>query len=107
MIADVNEKLLQEAKEEIKQKNPKSQVLAVKVDVRSQESIQAMVDETIKTFGRLDYCANVAGVIKFGDSSILPVEDFDFVLQVNLRGVFLCAKAQISAMLKQEPLTHP
>lgn len=64
-----------------------------------------MIDEALSWFGRIDYCANVAGIIKYGDTAVLPVEDFDLVYQVNLRGIFLCAKAQINAMLKQEPIT--
>lgn len=64
-----------------------------------------MIDEALSWFGRIDYCANVAGIIKYGDTAILLVEDFDLVYQVNLRGIFLCAKAQINAMLKQEPIT--
>lgn len=104
MIADVNVELLQTTKTEIQEGYPEVAVQATTLDVRDQASVEAMVNETIKKFGRLDYCANVAGIIKYGDTSILPAADFDLVYQVNLRGIFFCAKAQINAMLKQEPL---
>jgi NAD(P)-dependent dehydrogenase (short-subunit alcohol dehydrogenase family) len=105
VIADVNIGQLQTTKEEIEKTYPGVIVLATSLDVRDQDSIQGMVDEAVKTFGRIDYCANVAGIIKYGDTATLPIADFDLVYQVNLRGIFLCAKAQINAMLKQETLT--
>lgn len=104
VIADVNLQLLEATKKCIKCASPSTEVKAVAVDVRSQASVKSMVDAAISTFGRLDYCVNSAGIIRFGDTAILPVVDFDMVLQVNLRGVFLCAKEEIKAMLQQEPL---
>jgi len=105
VIADVNAQLLESTKSEIEAHHAGVRVLAVAVDVRNQQSVQAMVDEAIRRFGRIDYCANVAGTVRFGDTTILAAEDFDLVYEVNLRGVFFCAKAQINAMLKQDPLT--
>jgi NAD(P)-dependent dehydrogenase (short-subunit alcohol dehydrogenase family) len=105
VIADVNINQLQTTKEEIEKTYPGVTVLATSLDVRDQDSIQGMVDAAVETFGRVDYCANVAGIIKYGDTATLPIADFDLVYRVNLRGIFLCAKAQINAMLKQEPLT--
>ena len=104
LIADVNSKGVQETKEEINEKYPDVKVKAVTVNVRSQQSVQAMVDEAVKTFGRIDYCANVAGILKHGDTSILPPADFDLIYEVNMRGVFFASKAEINQMLKQEPL---
>lgn len=101
----MNVGLLEATRKEIQTLYPNSRILATQLDVKSQESVAAMVGAAIKEFGRIDYCANVAGIIKYGDTSIMSVEDFDLVQQINLRGVFLCAKAQISAMLNQEPLT--
>ena len=104
VIADVNANALHEVKAEILGMAPDCQVLKVAFDVKSQTSVQNVVDEAIHAFGRIDYCANVAGIIRFGDTSVLPTSDFDEVYQVNLRGTFLCAKAELGAMLKQEPL---
>jgi NAD(P)-dependent dehydrogenase (short-subunit alcohol dehydrogenase family) len=104
VIADFNKGLLDEAQRQIEQAYPGVDVLALAVDVRSEASVQEMVDQAIQTFGRLDYCANVAGILRFGDTAVLPLRDFEDVYQVNLRGTFLCAKAEINAMLRQEPL---
>lgn len=105
VIADVNLELLQGVKAEIESAHPGSRVVATHLDVRDQDSVNAMVKEAIEKFGRIDYCANVAGIIKYGDTSTISSEDFELVYQINLRGIFFCAKAQINAMLKQDPLT--
>jgi NAD(P)-dependent dehydrogenase (short-subunit alcohol dehydrogenase family) len=105
VIADVNTELLQVTKAEIEKMYPEVTIKAALLDVRSQASVEAMVAEAIKEFGRVDYCANVAGIIKYGDTAVLPAAEFELVYQVNLRGIFFCAKAQINAMLKQDPLT--
>jgi NAD(P)-dependent dehydrogenase (short-subunit alcohol dehydrogenase family) len=104
VIADFNVALLQEAKKQIEQVNQGAEVLALAVDVRSDAAVEDMVHRAVEAFGRIDYCANVAGILRFGDTSVLPLSDFEDVYQVNLRGTFLCAKAEINAMLRQEPL---
>lgn len=104
VIADLNTNDLLSTKKQIESAHPGTKVKAITVDVRNQDEVQGMVDEAVRTFGRIDYCANVAGIIRFGDTSILSVDDFEEVYQVNLRGVFLTVKAQINAMLEQEPL---
>lgn len=104
MIADLQQDGLKVAQEEIQAAYSDVEVKSVMVDVCSQESVQAMIDASIKKFGRIDYCVNCAGIIRFGDTVELDAKDFELVYQVNLRGVFFCAKAEITAMLKQEPL---
>jgi len=104
LIADVNIDLLKKTQQAIEDKYSSVEVVATEVDVRDQGSVQAMVDRAVSTFGRVDYCANIAGILRYGDTATSSVEDFETVYQVNLRGVFFCAKAQINAMLKQEPL---
>ncbi|OGE54984.1 hypothetical protein PENARI_c005G02996 [Penicillium arizonense] len=103
VIADINFDDLMEVEMLIKQQYQGVEIKRIAVDVRDQASVETMVQEAVKTFGRIDYCANVAGIIRFGDTTVLPIEDFDLVYQVNLRGIFLCTKAQINQMLHQEP----
>lgn len=86
------------------ERNKSVKVKAIVVDVTKKDSVEAMVRDVVATFGRIDYCANVAGIIRFGDTAICSEADFEAVYQVNLRGTFLCAKAEINAMLSQEPL---
>jgi NAD(P)-dependent dehydrogenase (short-subunit alcohol dehydrogenase family) len=104
-VADISMNGLKQTQKEIVARYPNTSVKAILVDVRSKESVQAMVDATVNEFGRLDYCVNSAGVIKFGDTVTLSEEDFEFVYEVNLRGTFFCVKAEVTAMLRQESLS--
>ena len=79
--------------------------LAVSLDVRSAEQIADVVDRTLKEFGRLDILVNNAAAPAGADR--VPVTDlseeaWDIVLDVNLKGAFLCAKAAANAMLAQQ-----
>ena len=70
-------------------------------DVAVARDVQALVDRTIHTFGRLDCAFNNAGVLVFGPSVVdLSEEDFDRMVSVNLKGTFLCMKYEIPAMLR-------
>ncbi|KAG9820446.1 hypothetical protein KCU68_g17370, partial [Aureobasidium melanogenum] len=104
VIADINNEALQETRKLTESISKDVSVTVVQLDVRDEKSVKNLIDVAISTYGRIDYCANVAGIIKFGDTTVLPTEDFELVYEINLRGVFLCAKYQISAMLEQEPL---
>ncbi|PGH08307.1 hypothetical protein AJ80_07903 [Polytolypa hystricis UAMH7299] len=104
-IADVQTEALQQVQSEIEDKYKNTRVNASYVDVTRYESVQALITEVVQQFGRIDYCANVAGIIKYGDTLTLPESDFDKVYEVNLRGIFFCAKAEIAQMVNQTPLT--
>ena len=73
---------------------------AVTADVSAAEAVERMVSHAIETYGRLDYAVNNAGIEgKFAPITDLPVEDWDAVMGINLRGAFLCMKYEASAML--------
>lgn len=75
----------------------------VKADISRESEVQMMVDFTIETYGRLDCAFNNAGVEASQALTPLiesPVEEFDRLISVNLRGVFLCLKHEIPEMLK-------
>jgi NAD(P)-dependent dehydrogenase (short-subunit alcohol dehydrogenase family) len=103
-IGDIQTDLLRGVQLDIEKSYPGTQVLTLEVDVTTLASVQAMVDATVERFGRIDYCANVAGILRFGDTVNLSSSTFDQVYEVNLRGIFFCCKVEISQMLKQEPL---
>ncbi|KTC77253.1 Levodione reductase [Legionella bozemanae] len=76
--------------------------LPINCDVTNEEEIISALDQTIKTFGRLDFAFNNAGI----EQPLKPVIDitlkeWDQLLAVNLKGVFLCMKHQIPLLLKQ------
>ncbi|MFN3415229.1 MAG: 3-oxoacyl-ACP reductase FabG [Caldimonas sp.] len=71
------------------------------VDVTSREQVQAMADATLSRFGRIDVLVNNAGITQDARLQKMTLEQFDRVIDVNLRGVFHCAQAVLPAMLEQ------
>lgn len=78
-------------------------VKAVKTDTSNKEAIQNMVDEAVAAFGAIHYCVNCAGISTpvRTRSTELDVEYWDRVVNINLRGVWLCMRSQIAQMMKQ------
>jgi meso-butanediol dehydrogenase / (S,S)-butanediol dehydrogenase / diacetyl reductase len=100
VIADVNTSLANEGSNAIKALGRKS--AAIVVDVREQKSVQAMVDSIEKQFGKLDIAVNNAGIVSLGAIAELTVPQWDEVMNVNLRGVFLCTQAEVALMRKKK-----
>jgi len=71
------------------------------VDVSQFESTKSMVDSAIAEFGRVDILVNNAGVTR--DTLIMRMEetDWDYVMDINLKGTFNCSKAVVRQMIKQ------
>ncbi|KAI1608331.1 hypothetical protein EDD36DRAFT_423234 [Exophiala viscosa] len=105
ILADINLDGVQAVAKELEQGNSSVRALALKIDTSSESDVQRMVDEGVKAFGAIHYCVNAAGVtsVPRGRSHELDVETWDRVHNINLRGVWLCARAQIRQMLTQEP----
>jgi NAD(P)-dependent dehydrogenase (short-subunit alcohol dehydrogenase family) len=73
---------------------------AIKTDVSVAKSVELMVAHAIDVFGRLDYAVNNAGIEgKFSGITDLDENDWDQVLDINLKGTFLCMKYEARAML--------
>ena len=72
-----------------------------KCSVNDSESVKVMIDE-IKKFGRIDILVNNAGITKDGLMLRMTDEDFDRVIDVNLKGTFNCTKYVSKYMLKQK-----
>ena len=72
----------------------------VTTDVSAAHDVEHMVAHTIETFGRLDYAVNNAGIEgQFSSVVDLLEEEWDRVLDINLKGIFLCLKYEARAML--------
>jgi NAD(P)-dependent dehydrogenase (short-subunit alcohol dehydrogenase family) len=80
------------------------QALAIPADVRDPQSVQALFDEIEKRYGRLDVLFNNAGVnAPAVPMDELPVERWLDVINTNVTGVFLCARAAFGLMRRQTP----
>jgi len=77
--------------------------LAVRADVSKEDEIKMLVDKTISKFGRLDivFC-NATDKINFYNIHEMPVADWDKVMELDLRGVFLLVKEVLPQMMKQK-----
>jgi NAD(P)-dependent dehydrogenase (short-subunit alcohol dehydrogenase family) len=100
VVADVSEQKNQDTARMIQQLD--GQALAVTCDVSRVDDVKAALDKTTEAFGRLDYAFNNAGV----EQAIMPTVDimedeWDRIVGINLRGMFLCMKYQIPLMLRQ------
>lgn len=99
-IADINLAGAQAIAEEITALGGKA--LAVSCDVTDEASVKMMVEKTVATFGRLDFAYNNAGVQSIAtETADLPGEEYDRVLNINLRGIWACMKYELIEMRKQ------
>lgn len=77
--------------------------LFVEVDITRPESVQAMVDQTVAKFGRLDRAVNSAGIAGGGRmaTSAYDLENWKQVIDINLNGVFYSMRSELPAIIKQ------
>jgi 3-oxoacyl-[acyl-carrier protein] reductase len=99
VLVDVDKEILEAAKNEIK-KN-KEEVIAIPCDITQRVEVKAMVDQVRTTFGRIDILVNNAGIIRRGTIETVTEEDWDRVIEVNLKGTFNCCKAVVETMKSQ------
>ena len=96
---DVDIQTAEEVAKEIKSLD--RQALAIRVDVSYSKEVNRMVQSVLKKFKRVDILVNNAAIIKRGSIEDLTEEDWDRVMDVNLKGAFNCAKAVVGTMKKQ------
>src|SRR5256884_894632 len=100
VVADVSEQGNQETARMIEEAGGRA--LAIRCDVTRTEDVKAALDKAVEAFGRLDFAFNNAGV----EQATAPLaditeEEWDRIISIDLRGVFLCMKYEIPLMLKQ------
>lgn len=99
VISDINKEGALESVKAVEALGRKA--LAVEGNIAKQEDVEAMVQQSIDTFGKIDILVNNAGVTKDNLLLRMKEEDWDFVLRINLTGSFLCSKAVAKYMVKQ------
>lgn len=99
VLADVDEAAGQTAVQEIEQRGGTS--FFYKADVRSPEQIEQLMEAAVRRYGSLDILINNAGVSRWKSPYELNVEEWDDILDINLRGIFLCAREAAKRMKEQ------
>jgi len=77
------------------------QSLAVPADVSSSEDVSKMVEIAVSTYGKIDILVNNAGISRDQLLIRMSDEDWDRVININLKSVFLCTRAAVRHMLKE------
>ena len=98
VIADFNEQAGKAVEKKLKEKG--ANVLFVQVNVADEKSVENLVAETVKAFGKVNVLINNAGVGVLAETHELTFEDYNKVISVNQNGVFFAAKHAIREMLK-------
>jgi NAD(P)-dependent dehydrogenase (short-subunit alcohol dehydrogenase family) len=99
VIGDYNLEAGKETANMVKQIGREAEVL--KMDVRVKKDCENLVNLAVKKFGRLDIAVNNAGVSTMNWVKDLTEEEWDYNMDVNAKGVFLCCQAQIKQFIKQ------
>jgi len=99
VVSDMNEKLGKEVKEQITKAGGKA--IFVKCNVTSSDDAKALIQSTIKEYGGLDILVNNAGIGLWGTVETMDPEEWDKVMNVNVRGVFLVSKYAVTEMRKR------
>ncbi|GAA0105572.1 3-oxoacyl-[acyl-carrier-protein] reductase [Paraclostridium sordellii] len=86
-------------KEEIESYGVKS--IVIKCDVSKSDEVNNMIEEVVKEFGQIDILVNNAGITRDGLLMRMKEEDFDSVIDINLKGVFNCTKSATKYMMKK------
>lgn len=75
--------------------------IAFKADVSKQDQVEAMIREAVNTFGTVDILVNNAGLQKDASFTEMTLADWQYVLDVNLTGQFLCAQAAVREFMRR------
>lgn len=100
VVSDINQEHIDEAVKEIKKLG--SDAIGIKADVSNSSEVGNMVKKTLEQFKTIDILVNNAGIYPFKPLTEITEDDWDKVLDVNLKGIFYCTKAVIQKMINQK-----
>jgi len=100
VVSDISEEDCQKVVDEIKKNG--GEATAIKCDTSNKGEVEGMIKKTIEKWGKIDILVNNAGVIGYSSFLDLTEEEWERVLNINLKGYFLCAQACARKMAKQK-----
>lgn len=104
VVSDINQEDCEKVVEEIEKGDAKG--LAIKCDVSSKKEVDNLISKTIEKFGKLDILVNNAGIFPFVPFLEMTEADWDKVLNVNLKSVFLSSQAAAKVMQKGSKIVN-
>ena len=78
------------------------EAIAMVCDISSEKDVRKTVSSIVKKYGKIDCLINNAGVTAFKLFTESTVKDYDYIMDVNLKGAFLCMKSVLPGMIKQK-----
>jgi 3-oxoacyl-[acyl-carrier protein] reductase len=99
VVSDIDLKIAQQTAQDIEAGG--GQAAALKVDVTDRQDAEALTERAVQLFGRLDILVNNAGVYPSAPIIETKEEEWDLVMAINLKGVFLCSQAAVKQMIDQ------
>ncbi len=99
VISDINTATAKEVAAEIEAKDGKS--IAIPVNVTVAAEVNKLVEQTLSSFGHIDILVNNAGITRDGLLLRMSEADWDLVLNINLKGAFICTQAVLRHMIRQ------
>ena len=99
VLADIDEAGIRDGAEAIRAAG--GEAIAVRCDVTRDEQVKALIEQTLAQYGRLDYAFNNAGIEIEQSLAEGSEAEFDAIMGVNVKGVWLCMKHQLPVMLAQ------
>lgn len=100
IVSDISQEECETVVQEIKKE--RGEALAVKCDISNKAEVDEMIKKTLEKFGKIDILVNNAGICPFSPFLEMKEEDFKKVIDINLKGYFLCAQAAAKEMAKQK-----
>jgi len=98
-LVDVDKERLETLKNGIEKK--RGDIVNISCDITKSSEVKEMVSQVQRSLGRIDILVNNAGIIRRGTIETVTEEDWDRVIEVNLKGTFNCCKAVVDIMKQQ------
>ncbi|SES87436.1 3-oxoacyl-[acyl-carrier-protein] reductase [Anaerobranca gottschalkii] len=98
-VCDIDQNNVEKVVNEIKEMG--GEAVGYKVDVTNKEEINNMVNDLMERYNKIDVLVNNAGIISDAQLAKMTDEQFDRVININLKGTYLCTKAVVDIMINQ------
>ncbi len=100
VVCDISPEWIEDTVEQVTHMG--AEAMGYTADVRKIAGLRAMVAATVKRWGKVDILVNNAGIVMDGQLKNMTEEQFDSVIEINLKGVYNCTRAVVDVMLKQQ-----